>query len=106
MEEGMTNLEEYPVEVRLRIFAAQLHAGAKLGVWCFATEEMIYSTCENEKALLDFLLMSDCLDFVIQKPDGWNRPVILNDSLGIIWMAEHVFRDGRPIFLVLIGPFF
>ncbi len=102
----MRNLEEYPVEIRLRILAAQLYAGANLGVWCFVSDEMIYSTCENEKSLLDFLLMSNCLDFVKQKPGGWNRPVILSDFLGMIWMAEHIYRDGEPIYYTMVGPFF
>lgn len=106
MENSMRNLEEYPVDVRLRIFAAQLYAGAGLGTWCFASDEMIYSTCENEKALLDFLMMSNCLDFMNQKPGGWNCPVILNDFLGMIWMGEHVYRDGKPIYFTMVGPFF
>lgn len=106
MENSMKNLEEYPVDIRLRIFAAQLYAAANLGVWCFLSDEMIYSTCENEKEFLDFLRMSECLDFVNQKEGGWNRPVILNDFLGMIWMAEHVYRDGAPIYCTLIGPFF
>lgn len=106
MENDMRNLEEYPVDIRLRIFAAQLYAGANLGVWCFAEGEMIRSTCENEKELLDFLLMSDCLDFMNQKPGGWNCPVILSNDLGMVWMAEHVYRDKEPIYYTLIGPFF
>lgn len=106
MENSMRNLEEYPVDVRLRIFAAQLYAGAGLGTWCFVSDEMIYSTCENEKALLNFLMMSNCLDFMNQKPGGWNCPVILNDFLGMIWMGEHVYRDGKPIYFTMVGPFF
>lgn len=106
MKNDMRNLEEYPVEIRLRIFAAQLYAGANLGVWCFVDGEMVCSTCENEKELLDFLLMSDCLDFMNRKPGGWNCPVILSDYLGMVWMAEHVYRDGEPIYCTLVGPFF
>lgn len=106
MENDMKNLEEYPVEIRLRIFAAQLYAAAGLGMWCFSSDGMVYSTCENEKELLDFLRMSDCLDFVNQKEGGWNRPVVLSNFLGMIWMAEHVYRDGKPVYYTLVGPFF
>lgn len=106
MENDMRNLEEYPVDIRLRIFAAQLYAGANLGVWCFKADRMVCSTCENEKELLDFLMMSDCLNFMNQKPGGWSCPVILSDYLGMVWMAEHVYRDGKPIYYTLIGPFF
>ncbi len=105
-EHDMKNLEEYPVDVRLRIFAAQLYAGANLGTWCFVSDEMIYSTCENEKELLDFLKMSGCLDFIVRREGGWNRPVVLNDTLGITWLAEHVYREDQPIYCALIGPFF
>ena len=48
--EGMDNLEEYAVPIRIRIFAGQVNAAANLGTWCFvSSESLMYSTCIMEK---------------------------------------------------------
>lgn len=36
-QEGMDDLEEYPVGVRIRILAAQVNEAADLTTWCFET---------------------------------------------------------------------
>ena len=49
-QEGMDDLEEYPVGVRVRILAAQVKASANLATWLFLGQgEMFFSTCVHEK---------------------------------------------------------
>lgn len=100
------NLEEYPVEIRIRILASQLHAAANLGMWCFAEEELFFSTCVQENEFLAFLQLGKCLDFISEKEDGWDHPLILSDALGLLWVAEHVFKNGKPVMLMIMGPVF
>ena len=35
-----------------------------------------------------------------------DRPVILSDSIGIIWGAEYMWKNGAPEELIMIGPIF
>jgi YesN/AraC family two-component response regulator len=99
--------DEYPVEHRIRIMAGQIYAAAKIGMWCFGeNQHLYYSTCPNEKEFLSFLKLDGCLDFAYSKENGWDKPVILSDSMGLLWIAEHVYKHGKPDIFMIIGPMF
>lgn len=103
----MDRMEDFPVEVKIRFLAAEVFAAADLGMWCFSMDrELYYSTCPNQKEFQSFLELSECLDFVYERKEGWDRPVYLSDSLGLIWVAEHIFREGSPELLIVMGPVF
>lgn len=105
---SMLNIKyEYPVEQKIRIMAGQLYAAAEIGMWCFGEEQhLYYSTCPNEKEFLSFLKLDGCLDFAYSKENGWDKPVILSDSMGLVWIAEHVYKDNSPDIFMIIGPMF
>lgn len=106
----MDDLEEYPVGIRIRILAAQVNAAADLTTWCFVPEgaegELIYSTSVQEEEFLAFFRLGDCLEFASQKSEGWDRPVIMSDPLGLVWLAEHAYENGEPGMLIVVGPMF
>ena len=103
---------EYSKGMRVRILAAQVNAAAGLGTWCFVKkkdspdENLIYSTCLKEKEFLTFLQLSGGLAFLGKRKEGWDRPVVLADSIGLVWVAEHAFEDGKPDMLIVMGPMF
>lgn len=121
-QEGMDDLEEYPVGVRVRILAAQVKASANLATWSFINGgTMFFSTCVHEKEFLSFLKLGKCLDFLYEEKRIWERPVILSDPLGMVWIAESAFehdeeakKNGEIIgkeednfgMLIVIGPLF
>lgn len=91
----MDNLEEYPVGIRIRILAAQVNAAADLTTWCFVSEgKLIYSTSVQENEFLAFFQLGDYMEFIHQKEGGWDRPVILSDPVGLVWLAEHAYEEG------------
>lgn len=91
-QEGMDDLEEYPVSVRVRILAAQVKASANLATWTFINGgTMFFSTCVHEKEFLSFLKLGKCLDFLYEEKGIWERPVILSDPLGMVWLAENAY---------------
>ena len=49
---------------------------------------MFFSTCVHEKEFLSFLKLGKCLDFLYEEKRIWERPVILSDPLGMVWIAE------------------
>lgn len=119
-QDGMDNLEEYPVGIRVRILAAQVKASANLATWVFINRgEMFFSTCVHENEFLSFLKLSPCLDFLYDSKREWKRPVILSDSLGMVWLAENAYVKGEEDqkeagavenrkngMLVVVGPLF
>lgn len=100
-------MDDIPVEVKLRVMAGQVYAAAELGMWCFDLDRnLFYSTCPHEKEFLNFLQLSECMDYLFMKEGGWDRPVILNDPIGLVWIGEHTYKDGKPVLVILMGPFF
>ena len=111
--DDLLNLEnEFPVQHRIWILAAQLNAAAGLGTWCFVedgsqpADHLVFSTCLKEKEFLSFLKLGKCMDYLKGKEGGWDKPVILSDALGLTWVAEHAYVDGNPDLLIMLGPCF
>ncbi|MDO4648105.1 MAG: AraC family transcriptional regulator [Eubacteriales bacterium] len=106
---GVYNLnQDYPVEVKIRIMAGQVYAASEVGMWCFSKEgDLHFSTCPNEQELLALMRLNGCLDYMIQKECGWDKPVILSDSLGMMFIGESVPNNIEGIKMhILVGPFF
>ena len=98
---------EVAVEEKLRIFAGQIYAAAGIGMWCFSRKRsLFYSTSSNQQEFLAFLELSDCWDYIFQREKGWEKPLILSDSLHMIWIAHDVVGEEGRKYLILIGPVF
>ncbi len=98
--------DDYPVEVKIRIFAGQVYAGAELGSWCLSPEkELYYSTCPHEAEFLSMFRLNGCLDYANTK-EVWDKPVFLSDDLGMVWIAESMYVNWGSAPLCMIGPFF
>lgn len=103
----LDRMEEFTVEEKSRFLSQFLFVGADLGMWCFdMNRNLYYSTCPHEKEFLSFLELGDCLDFVYAREEGWDKPVILSDELGLLWAAQTRMIETRPDLLFLIGPVF
>lgn len=96
------------IYVRSRIFSGLVHSACGLSCWCFSVtgEKLFFSTCPDEQEFLLFLRSSGCLDYATGEQVRRDRPVILSDSIGIIWGAEYMWKNGAPEELIMIGPIF
>lgn len=98
---------EVAVEEKIRIFAGQLYAASGIGMWCFSKERrLFYSTSSNQQEFLAFLELSDCWDYIFQREEGWEKPLILSDSLHMVWIAHDVVSEAGRNYLLLLGPVF
>lgn len=98
---------EVAVEEKLRILAGQLYAAAGIGMWCFSrSRHLFYSTSHNQEKLQAFLELSDCWDYIFGREKGWEKPLIVNDALHMIWIAEDVINGSNVCYTILIGPVF
>lgn len=79
------------IYVRSRVFSGLIHSACGLSCWCFSVtgEKLFFSTCPDEQEFLLFLRSSGCLDYATGEQVRRDRPVILSDSIGIIWGAEY-----------------
>lgn len=103
----MDRMEEITVELKSRMLASFLFVSSELGMWCFGPDkELFYSTCPNESEFKILLELGEVLDFLYEREDGWEKPVMLSDELGLVWVAEQMFRNGKPDLLFIMGPAF
>lgn len=105
--EGMDNLEEYAVPIRIRILAGQMNAASNLGTWCFVKDQgLMYSTCILEKEFLGFLKLGKCLEIMEAHKEELHRPFIISDPLGLVWMGEYAYEKDHASMLIVLGPMF
>lgn len=96
-----------PVELKLRILAGQVDAAANIGMWCFDKDgRLFYTTCPYKDDFLGFLELSECKEQLFSRKGGWDKPVILSDSIGLNWIGEHLYKNGEPDLVILMGPMF
>lgn len=101
-------MQEVLRQVRLRLLAGHIYAASKLGMWGFVEDfKLAYSTSVYQKEFLQLLEVSGSLDYLRSIEGGCRKPVMLGDSLGMIWIAEHYYdSDENPGCLIMFGPFF
>ena len=101
-------MEEVVCQVRIKLLAGHIYAASKMGMWGFDENfQLAYSTNIYQKEFLQLLEISGGLDYLRGIEGGCHKPVMLGDSLGMIWIAEHYYNsEGRPSCLIMFGPFF
>lgn len=100
-------IDDVPQEPRIRLLAEEAYAASRLGTWCLDPSGSLYSsTCPNEQDFFTFFQISGCLDLACSRPGGYDRPALLSDSIGMVWIAEHMYQNGTPMLLFLVGPVF
>lgn len=101
-------MQEVVCAVRLRLLAGHIYAASKLGMWGFAKGfQLAYSTNIYQEEFLQLLEVSGGLDYLRGIEGGCRKPVMLGDSLGMVWIAEHFYdSDVEPECLIMFGPFF
>lgn len=64
------------------------------------------SNCPNEELLDDLLTLSQCRDYLKKHIDDADMPIILSDSLGLIWAAVFEKEMYRNCAVHVMGPAF
>ena len=76
---------------RLAGLASLLYAGCGLPVWCFDKEGGLYfTTSAYGKELGMFLEIGGCKEFAMTKGTEHDRPFVMSDALGMVWVGEFV----------------
>ena len=102
-------MADWQVECPMRIclLAGHIYAATRMGMWGFNGRwELAFSTSVYQKELQNLLELSGCMDYLKSMEGGCRTPVLLGDEIGMIWIAEHYYRDGKPACLIIFGPMF
>lgn len=93
---------------KIRLFAEEVYAAAKLGMWCFEnhSQKLFSTTLPNKEEIFSLLKNNVELD-IFNNAEGFKRPIILTDSNGLFWIAEHFYYiKDKPALFFLMGPIF
>lgn len=94
-------------EDRLKFFAGLLSSSTDLSIWTFDLgKNFLFTTSKNEKELAYFLSISNCLEYMIKDQNDLKYPVLLSDSLDLMWISELVYDKENPICILIVGPVF
>ena len=92
---------------RLTMFTHMIDKACGLGLWCFGMTRKLYScTCAAAKEFRLFLDLGHCMDYAIEHAPESATPILLSDSIGMLWVAECVYQNGEPSFIIFMGPVF
>lgn len=91
-----------------RLFSGMIYSACKMGAWCYSykNRNMFYTTCPNQQEFLTFFSMSGCMDYIFFKAVDTTKPVFLSDSIGMIWVADYIYKGEEPTLVIVIGPVF
>lgn len=101
-------MQEVVCPVRIRLLAGHVYAASRLGMWGLVDDfQVAYSTSIYQTEFMQLLEVSGGLDYLRGIEGGCRKPVMLGDSLGLVWIAEHYYNEkGNPACLIMFGPFF
>lgn len=83
-------------------------ASCNLGSWCFSigSKQLFHSEGLSEPEFAMFFDISGCLDYAVDHAKEFDDPVLLEDALGMLWIADYASEEGRKTLLFVLGPFF
>ena len=100
-------LQHEDIPWRINVFAGQVFSACGMRGWCFGSErEFYFTTSAHQNELLTMLRISGCLDYAYDHFKDSNRPFILSDSVGLLWLGEFSYLDNAPRLLFIMGPVF
>ena len=101
----MTETEIYR---RSQLFAEMLGNACGLGVWAFGPDKKMYmSTCPHEQEFQLFLRAGECLDRALAAAETCRTVLMMDDPLGMFWLADFIRReDGTLSTVLMVGPVF
>ena len=93
---------------RCQLFAEMLGNACGLGVWAFGPDKKLYmSTCAHEREFQLFLRAGNCLDRALTEADTCQTTLMMDDPLGMFWLADFMRReDGSLQAVMMVGPMF
>ncbi|WP_455501346.1 helix-turn-helix transcriptional regulator [Gemmiger sp.] len=94
-------------ENRLITFAHMIDKACGLSLWCFGMKKNLY-TCTSvaEKEFRLFLDLGQCLDYATEQCPQSSTPILMSDSIGMLWVAECAWHGDTPSYLIMLGPVF
>ena len=103
----MSTEKKESVWSRLWSFSDMVNTCCGLCVWCFdENQQLIGASCPENEDFLLFLRMGQCLEQAIAAPEMHNAPLLMEDSIGMLWTSDYLINDtGKELYIVM-GPVF
>lgn len=95
------------VESRMYVMAGQLFCAAGVACWCFdRSGELKGDTFPTLRDFLTFFRLDGCFDYALEHRKDVRGPMVLTDTLDLMWIAEWYWTGEGPNLLFACGPMF
>ncbi|MBO6092585.1 MAG: helix-turn-helix domain-containing protein [Oscillospiraceae bacterium] len=92
---------------RLNLFQDMVQSCHNLHLWEYDRElSLIRSNCPFELAVRNLFAMGGARELLLDYVKKHNRPIIMTNSLGMMWAAIPEKQQGEPWHIHILGPFF
>lgn len=68
--------------------------------------KLLNSNCPRERLMDGFFMLNKCKELLKNYSGNLHRPVILSDSMGMMWAADFDLEDNTPAKIHVMGPAF
>lgn len=97
----------YETFQRLDFFSKLIYCSSKINLWTYQINGELYSSTDNANELWEqFFLLEDTKAYAFDHIDEVSFPLVLTNSLNMIWAASIEKEDGQSRYLHVIGPVF
>lgn len=95
------------IESKVTFFRDMVACCHNLYLWAYDSGfHLIESNCPNQAVINDLFVMSRRQGKFDSQITEQDTPIILNNEIGLLWMAMPQFEDGDFVRLYVLGPFF
>ncbi len=96
-----------PINGNLGFFTNLISCNQNLYYWSYDTNlNPIYNNCPNASAYETIFELNGCKAYLASYLLNNQMPLILNDSMGLVWIAAFETKDNTVIRVHIIGPAF
>lgn len=92
---------------RLRFFSSMIRCCHNLYFWHYDSSFQLTDTnCSEETPLSSFLKLENLSDLILDHAKGNEDPLILTNSIRLMWTAAFEKQDGKLQNIYILGPYF
>ncbi len=95
------------VDSRLALFSEMVLCSHDIHFWTYdANMQLLYSNCPDEMVYNAFFVLNKNHDYILEHKDEYDEPLILSNTIGLVWIAGFEKKDGILQRVHVLGPVF
>lgn len=91
-------------ETRLSLFQELIHSAIGVSLWTYDTDYSLIRTSSPTPQNGHFIALEDILASAVRFGETHQTPLVLSNSLGLVWISDYEYVDQALRYIHVIGP--